>query len=269
MTLANAPETEGCPAVVPFSYRTIVSFPESGQVKEAAVKAPPHWHCHPEFLKLKVKSRGKEQGTHRECQHGTLSPRIAVAQPVSGTLQMPVAGVDGSERVTGAAWMKKACPAPSCYLHPVHSLVMSISSLLCDSPVANAICLLGLWLLAAVLYLYPYRERTVPFRNLRGPASPSLLWGSTNDVFTPPPTSPLRSWVDEYGPTMRYKTILGTPALITADVRAIATIFARPYEFSKPSFISGVIDRVFGVGLLSAEGHVQGASVQISDQGAE
>ncbi|WWC91011.1 uncharacterized protein L201_005951 [Kwoniella dendrophila CBS 6074] len=109
-------------------------------------------------------------------------------------------------------------------------------------------------LFVAYLYLYPYREYTLTFKNLRGPKSVSLLFGNVPTFLKNEPQVPHRNWMKEYGLTFRYHVIMGIPRFYTADPVALSYILGNSEKFPKPEQTRKGMADMLGNGVLVAEG---------------
>lgn len=116
---------------------------------------------------------------------------------------------------------------------------------------AIAFLLLGLY-----IYLFPYREATLTFRNLRGPARTSLVWGNLGEIIKAPPCGKHDEWIAEYGHTIRYTMMFGETRIVTTDPVALGFILQHSYEFVKPERTNQFLERMLGNGVLTAEGDV-------------
>ncbi|WWC98172.1 hypothetical protein V866_005063 [Kwoniella sp. B9012] len=110
-------------------------------------------------------------------------------------------------------------------------------------------------LLAAYLYLWPWREYTLPYRNLRGPKSDHWLWGNVRTFIKSEPMVPHGRWIKEFGPTFRYRVIAGMPRFYTADPVALSYVLNHGDIFPKPPQTRKGMADMLGNGVLVAEGH--------------
>lgn len=110
--------------------------------------------------------------------------------------------------------------------------------------------------LAAVLYLYlyPYREYTLSFRNLGGPAPSHWFWGNLKEIIKAPPMEEHAKWLARYGDTIRYRVLFGEPRLFSADPGFISYVLQHSDDFIKPERTNRVLNRLLGEGVLTAEG---------------
>nr|XP_031861425.1 uncharacterized protein CI109_003029 [Kwoniella shandongensis]KAA5528497.1 hypothetical protein CI109_003029 [Kwoniella shandongensis] len=110
-------------------------------------------------------------------------------------------------------------------------------------------------LVALYIYLWPYREWRLPYRNLRGPEPHHWFWGSLQYIIKSPPVAPQIEWQKIYGPTFRYRLIAGLPRFITSDPVAISYILQHSDLFPKPEETRKALIDILGNGVLVAEGN--------------
>ncbi|OCF32427.1 hypothetical protein I316_05853 [Kwoniella heveanensis BCC8398] len=114
---------------------------------------------------------------------------------------------------------------------------------------------IGLALVGLFLYLYTYRAWTLSYKNLRGPPAEHILWGNVPTFLRAPPNAPHGEWMKVYGPTFRYRIILGTNRFFTADPVALSYILGHGDLFPKPERTRKGMEDMLGNGVLVAEGH--------------
>lgn len=136
---------------------------------------------------------------------------------------------------------------------PVYSLPV-LGSLYETHPIIAAI-LVGIPVLVAlvILYLYPYSEYTLSFRNLPGPKPASFFWGNIKQLMAARPGLLHAEWVAQYGSTMRYRLLLGNNRLFSSDPVFLGYVLQHADDFPKPERTSKALARMLGNGLLSAE----------------
>ncbi|KAL1407956.1 hypothetical protein Q8F55_004753 [Vanrija albida] len=115
---------------------------------------------------------------------------------------------------------------------------------------------IALAVLALYIYLFPYNEYTLTFRNLQGPPSSSLVWGNLSEIIKAPPCGKHDEWIAEYGHTIRYTMMFGETRIVTTDPVALGFILQHSYEFIKPPRTNQFLERMLGNGVLTAEGDV-------------
>ncbi|BEJ17745.1 hypothetical protein CspHIS471_0700130 [Cutaneotrichosporon sp. HIS471] len=121
-------------------------------------------------------------------------------------------------------------------------------------PVLALLSVASLVLIAYILWAYPYREYTLPYRNLRGPKASSLIWGNYSEIFKEPTNAPQTRWIAEFGNVFRYQTLFGKPRICLGDPVAIAHIAQHTYDYHKASATVYALELVLGRGLLTVEG---------------
>ncbi|TYJ59084.1 hypothetical protein B9479_000073 [Cryptococcus floricola] len=110
-------------------------------------------------------------------------------------------------------------------------------------------------LLAAYLYIFPLQERSLAYRNLPGPKSPSVFWGSLKTVLAHShPNAAYDIWLAAHGPTFRYNILLGMSRVLTIDTTAISYVLSHPDLFPKPVHGRAILGDMLGNGLVVAEG---------------
>lgn len=67
--------------------------------------------------------------------------------------------------------------------------------------------------------------------------------------------APHTGWVKEFGPTLRYRAMLGIPRFFSADPTALSYILSHPDLFPKPGQMRRGMTDMLGPGVLVAEGH--------------
>lgn len=144
---------------------------------------------------------------------------------------------------------------------------MTITALLASLPVVGGlvaayptlgtalICITAAFTLLYI-YLIPYKEYTIPYRNLRGPEPSSIFWGSLKDIIKAPPNALHEEWFRTYGDTVRYRLLLGGQRLTSMDPAFLGYILQHSDDFIKPEMTNKVLERMLGRGLLTAEGSV-------------
>ncbi|CAD6591200.1 MAG: hypothetical protein TREMPRED_006032, partial [Tremellales sp. Tagirdzhanova-0007] len=113
---------------------------------------------------------------------------------------------------------------------------------------------IGTILLGVYLSLWPYREYTLPFRNLDGPKGGHLLFGQFPAIIKAGPSQLQSRWMGEFGMTYRYRLLFGAHRFFSADPGAISYIFGHPDIFPKPDELRSGLKDMLGNGVLVAEG---------------
>ncbi|KAF8955546.1 cytochrome P450 [Flammula alnicola] len=117
---------------------------------------------------------------------------------------------------------------------------------------AGSLVLYSLW--KAVVFVYD--ELTSPLRDLRGPPSKSIIYGNYKEIWDSDMSLVQEKWLEEYGPTIKYRGILGTSRLFTTDLKALNHILMNSYDYQKPESAIYNIRRILGDGVLLVEGDV-------------
>lgn len=104
------------------------------------------------------------------------------------------------------------------------------------------------------LYLYPYTEATLPFRNLRGPAPVSAFFGSLLAVASTPIGQRYTRLTNTYGAsTVRFRGLLGRWRIASTDPVAIAHVLRHTGQFHRNEGFNGLIQRTTGDNVLCVE----------------
>ncbi|WVQ81299.1 hypothetical protein IAT38_003422 [Cryptococcus sp. DSM 104549] len=112
----------------------------------------------------------------------------------------------------------------------------------------------SLLIFALYLHLWPLREWRLSYRNLQSPPPPSLFWGNFRLTAQQPPNAIYDTWSAAYGPTYRFRTILGFHRLYTSDLTAVSHILSHADLFPKPDQARLFLQDLLGNGLVVAEG---------------
>ncbi|KAH9935130.1 PAH-inducible cytochrome P450 monooxygenase PC-PAH 4 [Epithele typhae] len=106
----------------------------------------------------------------------------------------------------------------------------------------------------AVAVLTRIRRRR-SLRNIRGPSSPSWLFGNEYELFHQAETGDLDfAWMREYGPTWRTHGYFGAEQVMTTDPKALAHIYKAGYNYYKRVDLNHMTYLMLGPGVLWAEG---------------
>ncbi|KAF8133401.1 cytochrome P450 [Boletus edulis] len=120
-----------------------------------------------------------------------------------------------------------------------------------------AIVLTASYVLADLLALL-WRQYFSPLQRLRGPPSPSFLFGNLREMYNQENTGLLYDWDATYGSTYAYKGFFGGPRLQTMDLTAVAHILSHSDAYQKPNFVRDNL-AAMGAGsesVLTTEGEV-------------
>ncbi|ESK86852.1 cytochrome p450 [Moniliophthora roreri MCA 2997] len=94
---------------------------------------------------------------------------------------------------------------------------------------------------------------TSPLKDLPGPPSDSIVWGNLKQIFKAENSVLHEKWVEEYGPTIRYKAFFGDNRLYTTDTKALNHVLMNHYDYQKPEIARWDLGQVVGEGLLITE----------------
>ncbi|KAJ7778749.1 cytochrome P450 [Mycena maculata] len=121
--------------------------------------------------------------------------------------------------------------------------------------VASIAGALGAYALYTILKLV-YREFSSPFRHFPGPKSSSFLYGSFADIRKAESENNFlqEEWVQQYGPTIKYKAFFNLTRLYTTDTKALNHFLTNNYIYQKPEPTRYHLGRIVGPGVLVAEG---------------
>lgn len=98
-----------------------------------------------------------------------------------------------------------------------------------------------------------YDQWTSPLQLLPGPPSPSFIYGNMKEIWTAENSVLHEKWIEEYGPTMKYRSFVGTGRLFTADVKALNHILMNSYTYQKPEATRYNLSQILGAGVLVVE----------------
>ncbi|TXT08897.1 hypothetical protein VHUM_03025 [Vanrija humicola] len=107
--------------------------------------------------------------------------------------------------------------------------------------------------LAAWAYLYLYTVYALPFRNLRGPVPASALFGSLITQQKAEPGTTYAAWAATHGPTLRFRSILGSWRIVSTDPAAVAWVLQHTGQFHRQTGFNRMLDRMMGRGVLMVE----------------
>lgn len=130
----------------------------------------------------------------------------------------------------------------------------ALTNLVTDHPIAVGVAAA----IIAVVYFYLgfWTEYTLPYNNLPGPPTASLLLGNMKEIAKNAPHVYQSKWHAQYGPTIRFPVLFGGHRLLTKDTRALAYIVNNSDTFIKPPQMSRILTNLIGAGVLTVEeGH--------------
>jgi len=99
-----------------------------------------------------------------------------------------------------------------------------------------------------------YGEVTSPLRDLPGPKSSSWIYGNFKEIWEAENSVLHEKWVQQYGPTLRYKGFLGLTRLYTMDTKALNHVLMNSYDYQKPAPARFNLAEILGDGVLVTEG---------------
>lgn len=103
------------------------------------------------------------------------------------------------------------------------------------------------------LVTFYYDQWTSPLQLLPGPPSPSFIYGNMKEIWTAENSVLHEKWIEEYGPTMKYRSFVGMGRLFTADVKALNHILMNSYTYQKPEATRYNLSQILGAGVLVVE----------------
>ncbi|ESK85957.1 cytochrome p450 [Moniliophthora roreri MCA 2997] len=92
-----------------------------------------------------------------------------------------------------------------------------------------------------------------PLKDLPGPPSDSMIWGNLQQIFKAENSVLHEQWVEEYGPTIRYRAFFGFNRLYTTDTKALNHVLMNHYVYQKPEMSRWGLSQVLGDGILVME----------------
>ncbi|KAJ6510544.1 cytochrome P450 [Mycena sanguinolenta] len=104
------------------------------------------------------------------------------------------------------------------------------------------------------LFKIVYGELTSPIRRLPGPKSTHWFYGNMRDIFKAENSVLHEQWVQEYGPTIKYKVFFGMTRLYTTDTGALNHFLTNSNIYQKPESSRYILAKMLGRGVLVAEG---------------
>ncbi|KAJ8077814.1 hypothetical protein PM082_002249 [Marasmius tenuissimus] len=115
---------------------------------------------------------------------------------------------------------------------------------------------IALLLVTGTVAAFVVRARRRSLKFLPGPPSPSLLLGHEWDMSRKRVVGHLETaWFDQYGSALRLAGCFGEDILMLNDPRALQHVFQKSaYRYKKPGDVERFFTKVFGTGVLSANG---------------
>ncbi|KAG6852669.1 hypothetical protein C0991_010037 [Blastosporella zonata] len=116
---------------------------------------------------------------------------------------------------------------------------------------------LGAWFVYKLLkFTFSARSRGVQTSPLRGPPSPSLLFGLSRVIRNAEDVSVLtEQWANEYGSAFRVPIALGSGRIVIIDPKAVTHFYSKEtFGYVQTPLARVFIERLFGRGILWAEG---------------
>ncbi|TFK34906.1 cytochrome P450 [Crucibulum laeve] len=90
-------------------------------------------------------------------------------------------------------------------------------------------------------------------RYLPGPPNKSLIYGNLKEIWKAENSILHEQWVQEYGPTIKYKGFFGLDRLYTTDTKALNHVLMNSYYYQKPEAARYNLGRILGTGVLVVE----------------
>ncbi|CAA7265268.1 unnamed protein product [Cyclocybe aegerita] len=104
------------------------------------------------------------------------------------------------------------------------------------------------------IFMFLYAEWTSPLHVLYGPPSTSFIYGNIKEISDAENSVLHEKWVEEYGPTLKYKAFFGMNRLYTTDPKALNHILMDSMIYQKPEAARYNLSRILGNGVLVVEG---------------
>ncbi|CAK5263997.1 unnamed protein product [Mycena citricolor] len=98
-----------------------------------------------------------------------------------------------------------------------------------------------------------YKEFNSPIKHLPGPKPTHWFYGNMRDIFRAEASVLHEQWVQEYGPTIKYKGLFGMSRLYTVDVKALNHFLTNSHIYQKPKQSRFALEMVVGPGVLVQE----------------
>ncbi|KAJ7700852.1 cytochrome P450 [Mycena rosella] len=112
---------------------------------------------------------------------------------------------------------------------------------------------LGAYALYEILKLV-YQEFNSSLRHLPGPKSTHFFYGNFREIWKAENSVLHEQWVQQYGPTLKYKGFFGLTRLYTTDTKALNHFLTNSNIYQKPAPARYNLSRIVGPGILVAEG---------------
>ncbi|KAJ7042055.1 cytochrome P450 [Mycena alexandri] len=99
-----------------------------------------------------------------------------------------------------------------------------------------------------------YAEFTSPLRNLPGPKATHFFYGNMKEIWNNDNSH--EQWVQQYGPTIKFRGVFRSTRLYTTDTKAVNHFLTNTNIYEKPAHARYNLSRIVGPGVLVAEGDV-------------
>lgn len=103
------------------------------------------------------------------------------------------------------------------------------------------------------IYLYPWQERSLPYRNLPGPAPTSGMFGNLLDLQKTPIATRYTSLTDRWGTTLRFRALFGKWRVVSTDIVAVSYVLRHTGLFHRHPSFNAMVERIVGPGVLVVE----------------
>ncbi|KAF7369408.1 hypothetical protein MVEN_00269900 [Mycena venus] len=119
-------------------------------------------------------------------------------------------------------------------------------------PVAGSLAAYGLYQIFNLLF----QELFSPLRHLPGPKCTNFFYGNLKEIGESANAALREQWVQEYGPTLRYRGLFGMTRLYTHDTKALNHFLTHSNIYQKPEGTRYNLSRIVGPGVLVVEGDI-------------
>uniref|UniRef100_A0A0W0FNH7 Cytochrome p450 n=2 Tax=Moniliophthora roreri TaxID=221103 RepID=A0A0W0FNH7_MONRR len=92
-----------------------------------------------------------------------------------------------------------------------------------------------------------------PLNDLPGPPNDSLFWGNVKQIRKAEVSVLHEKWIEEYGPTIRFKVFFGANRLYTTDTKALNHVLTNHYDYQRRDIARWHLGQIMGDGVLVTE----------------
>ncbi|EEB94311.1 hypothetical protein MPER_06891 [Moniliophthora perniciosa FA553] len=105
-----------------------------------------------------------------------------------------------------------------------------------------------------LLVRYLWEEHVAsPWKDLPGPPNDSIIWGNVKQIHKEELSVLHEKWVEEYGPTIRFKVFFGANRLYTMDMKVLNHVLMNHYDYQRRDMARWHLGQIMGDGVLVTE----------------